>query len=282
MRTITAPPGIGDSIWLIQKLINTGEKFNFILPDGSPQRGKALFDLLPQVCNSCEYAPGLSYKKIARENIFNTRKEWRKINIDNFYLSANTWLEGGNRIEGFLKDLPTSYNLYFALSEQSIEVKPRTIGLYTSAYKNARHTHYNGWGPEEWYSLCEMLYIEGDEINFAIIGAEYDEDLSQMLMDKFADNKIPCTSFVGQSLETTIRILKNLSYFIGFPSGLSILNEMNSKDGLMFYGTSQKGIINTWANPERIKNGNIKECLFCEPQKIFDWLKNDYKLFDKL
>ena len=35
-------------------------------------------------------------------------------------------------------------------------------------------------------------------------------------------------------------------------------------------------------NNEDIEKGNIKECLFCPPEQIYDWIKNDYQLFRKL
>jgi hypothetical protein len=128
--------------------------------------------------------------------------------------------------------------------------------------------------------LIQSLY-DVKKFKFVIIGAKYDEDLANMIMERLERAKIPFVDTIGQPLPVVIEMLKRLFYFIGFPSGLSILNETLQKSGLMFYGHKIKGIINTWAHPLRIKNGDIKECLFCEPQKIFDWLKNDYKIFDR-
>ena len=68
MRKITVNAGIGDNIWLFQKLLNQKEKFDFILPDGNPQRGKQIFDLVPDLSNSVTYQPGLSYKKINQQH----------------------------------------------------------------------------------------------------------------------------------------------------------------------------------------------------------------------
>lgn len=288
MRKITLPAGIGDGLWVLQKLVNTGEKFDFFIPDSSPRRGKPLYDLLPQVANSCTYKAGLSYKILAKNNIQNKRKLWEQIKENSFSLSMNAHLEAGRRIEEFLPDLPVSFQMEYATTNNDVyeaalllPASPKYIGIYGSAYKNARHQHYNGYGPHEWFNLIKLLYKGNKDFVFVIIGAEYDTDLATMLMELLKEYNIPFVNAMCRPLGVTIEILKRLFYFIGFPSGLSILNESLGKDGTMFYGHKIAKIINTWADPERIKNGNIKECLFCEPEKIYDWLKQEYKIFDR-
>jgi hypothetical protein len=288
LRTITVPAGIGDFIWLAMKLINSGEKFNIKLPDGSPQRGHQILELLPELVGGYQYTPKLSYKKINENNIQSYKSKWGQITEKEFYLSANTHLESGFRLEKFLPDLPITYRLkYDTKAEDKIMARtllpdgPKYIGIYTSAYGNARHEHYNGWATEEWVWLIDQLHMGNKDFVFVIIGAPYDADLSNMVMREMLLRGIRFVNTVGQPLSAVIEILKRQFYFIGFPSGLSILNETLGQNGLMFYGYRITGIINSWADPERIKSGEIKECLFCEPRKIYDWLKNDYKIFDK-
>lgn len=287
MRKITVPAGIGDNIWLMQKLINTKEKFDFILPDGKPQRGHQIFELLPQVCNTVSYAPGLSYARLAAGNIQKTKPRWLQITDKAFFLSPNEWLESGKRIEEFLPDLATVYTLDYKTSEDDqlaaemlLEEQRPYIGIYASAYSNARH--WNGWGEKEWMEFIELMHKNAPTAAFVIIGAQYDIDLADLIIVALKKQNIPFVNTIGQPLPVVVEILKRLNYFCGFPSGLSILNETLGKDGVMFYAKHVEKIINTWAHPERIAAGNIKECLFCEPSKIFDWIKNDYKLFQKL
>jgi len=286
-RTIKVCPGIGDSIWLIQKLVNANERFHFQIPDGSPQRGKPLFDLLPQVTASAEYVPGLSYKKLSQNNIQGKMRRWMDIKDQTMSLTANQHLESGIRIEEFFPDLPTSYKLnYMTEEEDQLQANDilkdesmKYIGIYPSAYSNARNA--GGWDAANWFRLIKLLYKSKD-ICFVIIGAAYDEGITEPLMNELALYNIQCINTTGQPLGVVIELLKRLSYFIGFPSGLSIINETLGKDGVMFYQKKDKGIINMWADPSRITAGNIKECLFCEPEAIYDWIKNDYELFKKL
>lgn len=281
MRLISMPPGIGDSCWILQKLVNANEKFIFRIPGANPQRGKALFDLLPQVSESAYY-DNFRFREVKFKNNAANEVFWKDITGKEIFLEANSHVEAGKRIEGFLPDLPTSFKLDFIttkkddlsanlLLDQSIEHFPvKKIGIYCASYSGS-----NNWGTwllPEWLKLIELLNAH-EKTTFVIIGAPYD-DLTQDLYRTLLEKNISAINTVGQELGTTIEILKRLDFFIGFPSGLSILNELIGKDGIMFYSKAIKLIINTWADPIRIVKGNIKECVFCDPEQIFEWYKN--------
>lgn len=285
MRTITVCPGIGDFLWLAQKLVNTGEKFDIIMSEGLPQRGHQLAELLPQLINSHQYKGIIKYDTVNGNNIQNRKKRWSEIKDDSFYLSANKWLEDGKRIEGFLPDLNTTYQLQYTTSDDDklnaeilLPEGKSYIGIYTSAYSNARN--WNAWGVKEWFELIKLL--NKPNVVFVIIGALYDLGITEELMPKMDKAKIKYVNTVGQGLNVVVELLKRLSYFCGFPSGLSILNETLGKDGLMFYSKQIQGIINTWSSPDRIRNHNIKECLFCSPSDVYKWLKDVYLIHDKI
>lgn len=287
LRTITLPAGIGDALWVLSKIINTKEKFHFRIPDGSPQRGKQIFDLLPQVAESCTYTPDLSYSKIDKQNAAVRGKKWTDIKQQSFTLSANTWLEQGNRLEKFLPDLPISYRLDYATTNRDRSIAGsllhddgKYIGIYGSAYSNARH--WGMWGPDEWANLIQLMYQCDRSLKFVIIGAPYDNDLAELLKAKLHEYRIPFVNSIGQPLSVVVEILKRLAYFIGFPSGLSILNETLGKDTLMFYPEKLNLMMNAWAEPSRIASGAYKGCQKCPPEKLFDWIKNEYQLFKRL
>lgn len=288
LRTITAPPGLGDFIWLAQKLVHTDEKFHIVMSEGMPQRGHQLLQILPDLIESHEYAPNLPYSRLKKENIQNKKRNWGQIKEREFFLSANDHLENGIRIEEFLPDLPASYKLDYATSEQHTAIaekilfdpKKRYVGLYTSAYSNSRNA--GGWVMLDWFKLTRLMHGKNKDICFVIIGAPYDVGITETLTEEMRAARIQFINTTGQPLPVVIELLKRLSYFIGFPSGLSIINETLGKDGVMFYNQKDKGIINTWADPGRIRAGNIKECLFCEPAVIFDWIKNEYQFFEKI
>ncbi len=293
MRTIKTCPGIGDTIWLFMKLINQPEKFHWKIGDGSPQRGKAIFDLFPQLVESFEYIPQCGYNKVKRNA---THGKWHKFTSQEFYLEANSHLELGNRIENFLPDLPTSFKLEYATSYEdegkaleilgfdSIDtnegkiyggaIEP-LIGIYTSAYSNARH--WGGWEADDWIALIQLIHRYNKGYKFVFIGAVYDIGISQILMEGMPKEMYINT--IGQPLSVVIEILKRLDCFIGFPSGLSIINEtLAAKQTIMFFPPHLSKLINAWPDPERIENASYKGCLFCEPKQIFDWMVNNNKI----
>jgi ADP-heptose:LPS heptosyltransferase len=279
-------PGIGDTVWLFMKLVNQKERFHWKIGDGTPQRGHQIFELFPQLVESFEYIPQSGYKKVKR-NAFSGK--WSQA-PERFYLEANTWLEEGKRIEKFLPDLPTSFKLEYASTKEEHD-KARDlllkddcnyrsaihsyIGIYTSAYSNARH--WGGWEAKEWLELIKLIQDYNKKYKFVFIGADYDIGVSQEVM--YQMKKDSYINTIGQPLPVVIEILKRLDCFIGFPSGLSIIHEtLAAKQTVMFYPKHLTKLINAWPDPERIANGSYKGCLFCEPKQIFDWMINNNKI----
>jgi ADP-heptose:LPS heptosyltransferase len=287
IRTIITCPGLGDTVWLFMKLVNQSERFHWKIGDGLPQRGHQIFELFPQLVESFEYIPDHGYNKVKRSA--HTGK-WSRT-PDRFYLEANSHLERGNRIEEFLPDLETSYRLEYATNltiEQAAWFyafdsyrdspyinHPPHIGIYTSAYSNARH--WNGWEAKQWLELIRLIQKHDPNYKFVFIGADYDIGVSQEVMKQLQPSEYVNT--IGQPLPVVIEILKRLDCFIGFPSGLSIINEtLGAKQTVMFYPVHLSKLINAWPDPARIESGAYKGCLFCEPKKIFGWLVDNNKI----
>lgn len=285
MRTIKTNPGIGDSLWVIQKLINSGEKFNFQIHDGNPQRGKQIFDLLPQVAESCEYVPSLQYSVVGPKNIQRQLKNWKQIRMNEFFLSANEHLESGARIETFLPDLPTSYELPFQTQQWEAEVKGQFtkgpyIGIYASAYSTARNWGF--WDERGWLKLIKLMRGLIPGATFVLIGAEWDAELAANLRRQLRAHRIPYVSTIGQPMGYVIEMMKVLSYGFYFPSGLGILSGLLRRPSVMFYPKALPNLACTWADPVIIEDGSFKECQFCTPEKIFAWVKDQYKLASKI
>ncbi len=288
MRKIKVCAGIGDNIWLLQKLINSGEQFDFELPDGKPQRGKQIFDLLPQVAASATYVPGLTYKKLADRNQQNFNPLWQNIKLRSFYLSANTHLEQGKRIEDFLPDLKTSFRIDWDTPGTSwIDHGGKTlIGIYGSSYSTSRSWGF--WDAAKWFKLIRMIHhLEHGKFRFVLIGAQWDLDLVGDLIKYIglynsggsrSEDKVDFVNTVGESLGHVVDYMSQLDYFFSFPSGLGILAPTVGCPVTMFYPTHLKKMINAWASPEDIETGSYKGCLFCEPEEIFKWVIDNKKI----
>jgi len=288
-KQVIVPPGIGDSIWLLQLLINTKERFNFVLPGQPPQRGKQVFDLLPSISDSCIYSLTERYRTIKDYNIQKRYKRYYDIPDTIFYLSANEWLEQGNNLRDFFIDLPIAYELPWQTSQFKDQVTrdlsqfKNCIGIYGSSYSTSRAWDF--WQEDRWFELIKKIHKINKDVTFVIIGAEWDVNLSDALINLLkADTSISYFSTVGKELGYVIELMKQLDYAFYFPSGLPILSEtLDVKtDCVMFYPPGLIKMQTMWCDYQRTKNNNFKECQFCEPEQIFDWVKNHYKLFDKL
>jgi len=285
MRTIRTNAGIGDSIWCLMKLFNSDERFNFQIHEGRPQRGKQIFDLLPQVAASCEYVPNLQYSVVGPRNIQRRLPLWKQIKMNDFYLSANQHLEEGKRIETFLPDLPTSYSLPFQTQEWEEDIKADFptgpyIGIYASAYSTVRSWGF--WREDGWFLLIRQLQKLIPEATFVQIGAEWDEDMAGNLTKLLVRNNVRHISTIGKPLGYVIELMKMLDYGFYFPSGLGILSGLLSRPSVMFYPAALPKLQGTWCNPELTHSNTFKECQFTTPEQIFKWVRDVYKLKDRL
>lgn len=282
MRTLRTPAGIGDNVWLLMKLINAGEKFNFVLPGHKPRRGAQLFELLPQV-GAATYGDNINYRVIDAMNAAQ-RGSWKAITGHSVFLSANRHLEHGNRIEAFLPDLKTSFSLPYIIPEEIAATTPDheiMIGIYGSSYSTARSWGF--WQEREWLELIKLIHQHNKKAVFCIIGAEFDTDMATALMKLLDKKKIPYENTIGRPLAYVVALMRKLRYAFYFPSGLAMLSETaGGSDSAMFYPKHLDKMIKSWAEPERMCAGAFYETLFCSPEEIHDYVKNIYKLYERI
>jgi ADP-heptose:LPS heptosyltransferase len=271
MRQITTCSGLGDFCFIAQKIINQPEKFDWVFPASQPRRAFQLEEVLPQLINSVSHEEKLTYRNIASRNHLG---KWSAAKKQKFFLSANEHLESGKRIEDFLPDLDTSFNIPFQnIPDMELTTDGPTIGIYTSAYSMARQ--WNGWGHIEWLNLINKLLEVNKDYRFVIFGASYDVGI----VEKIAENLLPHQYRImkDRPLSEVIAVMRKLEMAICFPSGIPIIHELcGGKRTIMLYPSHLKKMMNTWADPERIKDGRYKGCQFCPPEQIFDWIKTNW------
>lgn len=272
-------PGIGDNIWLLMKLWQCGQQFDWRIQDGQPRRGLPLFDMAPHLVKSAEYEkiPG-GYKTLLVNNAEKRYKLWRNITKPEIYLSANQHLEAGKRIEKFLPDLPTTFRIPWELGEYEdlYPLKGKWIGIYGSSYSTARAWGF--WNADGWAKLVKLVHDYNPEYQFVLIGADFDMDMNSGLSELLAKDGVQHLNITGMSLQGTAAIIKQLHYFFAFPSGLPILAHTMGIPLTMFYPPHLKLMMNTWARPEDIESGHYKGCQFCDPETIFDWAVKNNKI----
>lgn len=284
MRLIRTPAGIGDAVWLFMKLVNANEKFDFHISDSKPQRGKQIFDLVPSIANTCSYVPGLPYAAIRAASMQFDALDWFAIKEKAFALSCNFHLENGRRIEDFLPDLPTSYIIPYNTEGSLFNITdlpraPEYIGYYCSSY--AGNKAWSGWNENQWFDLAQKIHCEKPGACFVIIGAAWDIDMTSKLIRLLQTNHIPYFNSIGKSFAYVVELMKILDYFIGYPSGLSILNEtIGAKGTFMFYPNDGRldKMMYAWADPRRIRTHQYFAMPFNTPQYVFDVMVSESPL----
>lgn len=265
MRTIRVPAGIGDNIWLIQKLLGSGERFRFRLAGDLPQRGKQIFDLIPQLSAEAAYDGFTSAQPVER-NIQASRRHWREIREEDFFLSANRHLERGLRLEWFLPDLPTAFRAPWETASHREEAErllppgPRYVGLYGSTYSMLRNWSF--WNPSAWNDLAKEIWRRHPSSVFVVFGASFDTDFTRDLLAILASHQLASVPVVGRPLALVVEAMKRLSYFFSFPSGLGILAPTVGCPTLMFYPRQLDRMIGAWAEPEAILSGDYVGMVF--------------------
>jgi hypothetical protein len=283
-RTIKCCTGIGDNLWVLQKLISANEKFNFSIAHDDPnKRAKVLFDMLPSITNSVTYN-NFSTDDSLKNSIHFTKPNWKDISDQEFYLTINWHLESGKHITEFLPDLPMTYDMrkHFETSSYKKEVsqslkdkKKKYIGIYMTSYSTQRH--WNFWDANGWFDLISKLYSYNKDYVFVIIGASYDIDLAQDVMNLCTLKDIPFINTIGKNLSYVAEVMKKLHFGFYFPSGIGILAASLYSPNVMFFPKHLEHMMNTFQDPELIKDNKVKHCLFCSTEDIFNWYSNHYE-----
>jgi hypothetical protein len=154
------------------------------------------------------------------------------------------------------------------------------IGIYASAYSTVRNWGF--WDEKGWLQLIRLMKGLIPDATFVLIGAEWDAELAANLRNQLQAHHIPYVSTIGKPLGYVIEMMKILAYGFYFPSGLGILNGLLHRPGVMFYPPALPKLACTWADPAIIEDGTFKECQFTTPEKIFKWVKEEYKLKSKI
>lgn len=278
-RTIKVPSGIGDFLWLCQKLIHTGERFVIQMPAGRPQRLKPFVDLIYEIVADSYYVKGMNYETLRIDNIQLQKPYWREITEPEFALSCNDHVDSGKRLELFLPDLPTSFHgipLHTEMYAQHVKDDfpgTRYIGIYGSSYNTSRNWGF--WQEDKWSELISMVYKHNRNYTFVLIGADFDVDMNDGLSRHLAAMRIPFINTTGKHIAYVIELMKRLHYFFAFASGLPIISAMLNKPCAMFYPPHHIPLMNAWADPVMINEGSYKGVQYCEPEVIFNWCKEN-------
>ena len=276
-------PGIGDLSWIFSKLSTTGEKFDLVIAeDLKTQRAMPLVEMV-ECINSARYGGHSEYYPLAKcgnstfADYKKAGKEGKKL-----YMTANNWLEKGKRLEGYLPDLETDFHYKLDTSPQDdwaaekLAGHRRLMGIYTSGAEGIKV--WNGWSHLEWTDFIRQVDWQFPYTTFVFLGAQWDMDMREPMLKMMEEYRIDYLDFIGKTdLIRATAIIKQLDYFAGYASGLTILANVVRTPVLMLYPNHLVKLINSWPSVESMIDGTYQGHTWQRPYEIFERIKSILK-----
>jgi len=271
------PAGIGDIAWVMQKLQNAlgpNGTCELLISGEGPKRGKEFAELYPCVTD-------VKYSQVGYQAIHKQRHhdswtlEFQFDNDKEIYLSANSHLELGNRIEQYLPHYPTRYGLdNLNLGEYKgpiMNMDHYCIGIYPSSYKT--NSNWNCGTPQLWLERMKAMedHFIGDKsmtIVFYLIGAKFDRRFASEIGRLAKETGLNIVNTVGMlHIKDTIQMIKQLDRLIAFPSGIGIIGSMVKTPTLMIMPEHLKSMEYKWVHPKLIVDNQFVHLQLSEVNK---------------
>lgn len=240
---VAVPPGIGDALWSLMKIPallkhhGVNKAVIGICQSGPPYRSKEFLEMFDFVDHavyrnlsciettipwlpdgSCNWAP--------------SQKNWH--NEFDYMLQANSTLEKGERIETWLPEFPTDFDIMdrFHVSGKGLRMGRRAcLGPYCCLYfsnlvgnTTMGHNRNGLWSPDDWKELIRSL-IDMD-LFVHVLGAEWDKDYLRTYLPELEDWMDVAIDVGELSIEETVVMLSNSKFFIGYQSGLGVISTL--------------------------------------------------------
>ena len=277
--TIGLPSGVGDCLWAVAKLRSVGP-FHFEIADGWPYRTKPWFDLLD--CTASVKYGEFSYTDIlAFQSVNNIKPDtpWAELSQRGYaslLIEPNKHLERGHPLKDWLPDLPTDYHIPMVTAPEDrdraaklLAGMPRPIwGISAASYRGSEA--WKTWGYKEWSPFLKAFHAHAGG-TILLLGGFWDDLTSTLAEDGYAD-------LVGKtSMGCMVEILKHLEGYIGFSSGMGMLNTALWGNTFMLWPEHQVALSTSWADPAMLEAGTYQASLWRDPmevlQRVKGWLK---------
>lgn len=273
MLELLVPPGIGDFSAMYAKLCKINRPLTIYSAGDEPQRLGPFLDILPRIKNG-GYGSFTATHSLALTLAPGT--DIASLDDGTYYLSINNWLEEGGKVENWI---PGPIDYHYSFNRATSLLEPAwafldglsdgpNIGIYCSAYGNARHWGF--WGPVEWREFLEMLrQTLPENTNYIFIGAEYDVQIAEELY--LWMNAIGCNAHLTLGafhIGGTAEVIAALDYFFVFPSGLGFIADVVETPHTMWFPKHLEKMMGTFTDPATYGRRTFHR-LFQTPEEAF-------------
>lgn len=297
---IAVPPGIGDAVWALMKapgLLREAKASSLdITICGDPSRESKPFIERFRFVDSVRYS---DYRclppddRFTAEGIGNwvpTCRRW--MGEFDWLLQANSWLEGGHRLESWLPGIATEWQIakQFHFDDEELqfgrELEER-LGPYCVFFLGpergntvAGHNRGSLWKPAEWQRLAQLCRDLG--LAIVVVGAERDRSYFDHHVGELLGE---CHDGIGKwHIARTFAVIRRARFMISYQSGLGIFAVYLGVPAGVFwrpYGDSllaenrltyREEMAAAWAPTEALASGRYLPLIYtrCSPESIID------------
>jgi hypothetical protein len=264
--TAVVPQGIGDIVWVYQKLapLCAGIRFRVTEFGGDrpdvERRALATIAALPKVVGV----------ETVRVQIYPPALEERRRLTDllpdlatgaGVYFAANPWLEAGAPLESIDPDLPVAWDLGVT-PVRPVGLPERYVVLYVSG-DAARHATLceKVWPVAAWVRLVECLAAAGKidpAAEVVVIGAGFDAPVTLELTERVRGLGFAARAVYDLDLARLLGLFAGADLFLGYQSGLNVLAGSVGANQFMMYFPRIAPMGCAWVRPEHRTDGRFR------------------------
>jgi len=239
--------GLGDLLWVYKRTAHLDHPIFLSISEENrarPRRSGILADHLPRVIgwrfDGETFAPGGQDWTPATDPCCLIGKTWKELGFKPntaipYKVECNRWLEAGNRIEGWLPDIPvTAHRIQFQPSDPpDIRLKPDYVVF-----------HLAGWpdvSDQVWRSLITLFRLV---CHVYVVGGSY--DIRPRAIVNALGQLDSVTLLEDLSWPNLLAVIQGARYVFGHASGFTALADVLGKRGVINNPRYVPRLVNTW------------------------------------
>lgn len=277
--TVVTPPGVGDAIWVYQKLAPYFDTLTFRMVEygGGPRalkrRAEGLIRGLSKV-SAVEYVVDdvLRAELATHKPLAAVLTDLRAGKMTTY--AVNPALEAGVYLEDIDPGSEVMYDYVPVGARPPGTGDPKTfIVLYVSG-DSVRHAHYGEevWTPDRWVRFVVQLFskhqLDRHKVGVTLVGAGFDHPVVGYLYTELERRGFGCMAFYDLPMADLTWLFANCRLFAGYQSGLNVVADAVGAYQTMVYFPQCAPVGATWVKPAHRRDRFRYDTFAASPEAV--------------
>jgi hypothetical protein len=281
--TAVVPQGVGDILWVYQKLAPLcGEilfrvmSFGQLKPEIEGRSFKTIRGL-PKVSEIDTIALSHYPKVMIEKRRLTDMLDDLRAGVGVYY-ATNPWLEDGIPLEAIDSDLPVQWDLGVT-AVRPMGLPDKYCVLYVSG-DTVRHAemYEKVWNIDEWIELIYLLNESGKiprGTPIVLVGAKFDSAVIDLLRADLNRIGAPNTVVYDLSLPELLGLFQGCGLFIGYQSGLNMIAAAAGARQFCIYFPRIERMGDSWVRPEHRGTDRMRWSNFdMKPKQVVEYVQS--------